>query len=490
MREYKGVPPALPLCPPLVTGSDIILAMLSSFLSSDTKNTGRNRNNSKYVLEVPRGFSVHVFKTPSPPAYAQSGAAKTDYSSRTPSSTGRKQSDYPTPSRPDPSRKPSFGRANDYFGEQIEEYDRSLELVHSKSHKPYSIYPGAIPDTYIYERSIASVSDLPGSPSSSSSSDTESLDTPIEAASIRARCSVETLEATLYDTQNNQVSSGSASQYGSSYITGPPAGRQLVAPPTTPAPRRYAPADDDDSTVVSEDEHVPRLLPPPLPAYPPGVPVATAPLVVPPPPVRRNSDERSSRSQAPVLTRRDSTQPSSRTTSPPGVVTPGDPAIRMPPGLQHVTAPPPVAGSTGRRPSTTTPPVTPPGSTQRSPTGERPSLSRSRSTSPVEAAPLKTVRWHEDLICPSPVPPAQRRKGWFNRRGDQLWTNDGRYKSPEPGQEYPPDLACYPEPNAGWMNEDGVRIDMQHRLVPKPPLRSALKRSKNSSSSVEQVTIS
>ena len=34
----------------------------------------------------------------------------------------------------------------------------------------------------------------------------------------------------------------------------------------------------------------------------------------------------------------------------------------------------------------------------------------------------------------------------------------------------------YPEPNTGWMNEEGVRIDMQHRLVPKAPLRSALKR--------------
>ncbi|GJE96310.1 hypothetical protein PsYK624_125040 [Phanerochaete sordida] len=464
--------------------------MLSSLLPSDNKSSARNRtNNSKYVLEVPRGFSVHVFKTPSPPAYAQSGAAKTDYSSRTPSSTGRKQQDYPSPSRPDPSRKPSFGRANDYFGEQTEEYDRSLELTRTKSHKPYSIYPGAIPDSYIYERSIASVSDLPGSPSSSeSSSDTESLDTPIEASSIRARCSVETLEATLYDTQNTQVAPLSTSPYGSSYIAGPPAGRQLVVPPTTTSPLRYPPADDDESTVVSEDEQVTRLVQSPPLGYPPVVPITT-PLVIPPLPVRRNSDERSSRSQAPTLTRRDSTQPTSRTSSPPGGVAPGEVAIRMPPGLQHVTAPAPVSRSTSRRPSTTTPPVTPPAGTGRSPKSERPSLSRSRSTSPAEA-PAKTVRWHEDLISPSLPPPGERRKGWFNRRGDQLWTNDGRYKSPESGQEYPPDLACYPETNCGWMNEDGVRIDMQHRLVPKPPLRSALKRSKNSSSSVEQVSIS
>lgn len=98
----------------------------------------------------------------------------------------------------------------------------------------------------------------------------------------------------------------------------------------------------------------------------------------------------------------------------------------------------------------------------------------------------------------------------FARR-DQLWTNDGQYKIPEPGTEFPPDLAVsvpalfpsplfasecgvcaidadadppppppfhqfYPEPNAGWMNEEGTRIDMAHRLVPKLPLRSALKR--------------
>ncbi|KAI0634705.1 hypothetical protein C8Q77DRAFT_1156110 [Trametes polyzona] len=96
----------------------------------------------------------------------------------------------------------------------------------------------------------------------------------------------------------------------------------------------------------------------------------------------------------------------------------------------------------------------------------------------VVSAAKRTVRWTENLVCPSPVPFEQRRKGWFNRRGDQLWTNDGQFKSPDPGQEYPPDLAHYPEPNVGWMNEEGVRIDMQHRLVPKRPLRSALKQSK------------
>ncbi|KAH9849007.1 hypothetical protein C2E23DRAFT_738186 [Lenzites betulinus] len=97
----------------------------------------------------------------------------------------------------------------------------------------------------------------------------------------------------------------------------------------------------------------------------------------------------------------------------------------------------------------------------------------------VVSAAKRSVRWTEDLVCPSPVPPELRRKGWFNRRGDQLWTNDGHFRSPEPGQEFPPDLAYYPEPNAGWMNEDGVRIDMQHRRIEKRPLRSALKQPRN-----------
>ena len=63
-------------------------------------------------------------------------------------------------------------------------------------------------------------------------------------------------------------------------------------------------------------------------------------------------------------------------------------------------------------------------------------------------------------------------------RSDQLWTNDGVYKPVPVGQEYPLDLAEYPEHNDGWMNEEGVRIDMSHRLVPKVPLRSALKQTK------------
>ncbi|PPQ71503.1 hypothetical protein CVT24_006467 [Panaeolus cyanescens] len=110
--------------------------------------------------------------------------------------------------------------------------------------------------------------------------------------------------------------------------------------------------------------------------------------------------------------------------------------------------------------------------------GDRPSSSGRNS-----ANMSRSVRWTENLVCPSPVINCQRRKGWFNRRGyvmfyDQLWTNDGAFKPPPSGQEYPPDLDDYPEQGEGWMNEEGTRIDVDHRLVPKMPLRSALKQPK------------
>lgn len=67
--------------------------------------------------------------------------------------------------------------------------------------------------------------------------------------------------------------------------------------------------------------------------------------------------------------------------------------------------------------------------------------------------------------------------GFYDR--DQLWTNDGAYRRAQDGNEYPVDLDDYPEYGQGWMNEEGVRIDMAHRLIPKAPLRSALKQPKS-----------
>lgn len=98
-------------------------------------------------------------------------------------------------------------------------------------------------------------------------------------------------------------------------------------------------------------------------------------------------------------------------------------------------------------------------------------LNSGRNSAPIG----RSVRWMDNLICPSPIIATQRKKGWFNRRGDQLWTNDGQYKPADEGEEYPPQFDDYPEPGQGWMNEEGTRIDLGHRRIPKPPLRSALK---------------
>ena len=43
----------------------------------------------------------------------------------------------------------------------------------------------------------------------------------------------------------------------------------------------------------------------------------------------------------------------------------------------------------------------------------KPVESSGRSSAPL----IRSVRWTENLVCPSPVPTSQRRKGWFNRRG-------------------------------------------------------------------------
>jgi len=43
----------------------------------------------------------------------------------------------------------------------------------------------------------------------------------------------------------------------------------------------------------------------------------------------------------------------------------------------------------------------------------RPAESSGRSSAPL----VRSVRWTENLVCPSPIFTSQRRKGWFNRRG-------------------------------------------------------------------------
>ncbi|KAI0088957.1 hypothetical protein BDY19DRAFT_158904 [Irpex rosettiformis] len=327
------------------------------------------------------------------------------------------------------------------------------------------------------------MSDLPGSPSSSSSSDSDSVVgvSPYsrEVSSTRASSSTETLDATIFSSQNRDPSTTSTtSPYGNARgPVIPPSGRQAMANLTNTYSSRYVSADhgENDATVAFGEHSITR-----------GVgQTSQAHLASSNSSNRRNSDERSGRAaappilSAPVLTRRESR---SRSTSPTGNATEAESGLRSPPGLQHANPSiyPNGTNSTLQR-SHSSPTVS---LTQRQ-DGAKPPPTRGMSN-PETPAAKRCVRWTEDLICPSPVPIERRRKGWFNRRGDQLWTNDGKYKSAEPGQEYPPDLAHYPEPSTGWMNEDGTRIDVYHRLIPKRPLRSALKGAKNPSRPIQE----
>jgi len=81
----------------------------------------------------------------------------------------------------------------------------------------------------------------------------------------------------------------------------------------------------------------------------------------------------------------------------------------------------------------------------------------------------RSVRWTEGLVAPTPEPSMPRPRGWFNRRGDQLWCNDGRFKAAV--QEYPRHLRDYPDVGEGWMNEHGVRISITHRRMPEQSAR-------------------
>jgi len=84
------------------------------------------------------------------------------------------------------------------------------------------------------------------------------------------------------------------------------------------------------------------------------------------------------------------------------------------------------------------------------------------------------VRFNDDPVVPPPIR-VERRKGWWNKRGDQLWDNDGTYMPAHDDETYPSDLQDHPEPGTGWMNEEGMKIDMKLRIVRKKA-RPALKK--------------
>ncbi|CAK5262413.1 unnamed protein product [Mycena citricolor] len=206
---------------------------------------------------------------------------------------------------------------------------------------------------------------------------------------------------------------------------------------------------------IDTSVHVPRM-PPPMPP----LPVHTAPAPSPAPSMARTRTPMAGPRGLPA-------EPQRRRSD-------GDQPLRAPGPAPMPCAQPEMDGSAavGSRP--TRPGATPLDPQRRRSDGFQNVVPLPQQSQQQQGGP-RNVRWTDNLVAPSPVLANQRRKGWFNRRGDQLWTNDGAYKPSPPGQEYPPDLRDYPAYGNGWMNEEGVRIDMGHRHMPKAPLRSALK---------------
>ncbi|PCH44666.1 hypothetical protein WOLCODRAFT_139130, partial [Wolfiporia cocos MD-104 SS10] len=514
--------------------------MLSS-LGFDTKLSARsskNRSAPKY-LEMPRSFSMHVFhphKKPTPPTYSYNPAAvpiaKTDVSQDRGGVWSKPAGPRPAFERR-PSTAPSVNHDN-----QVAVYEVPLEPKRSKS-KSYGIYPSASNNMYIYESSISSSDALASSPSSESSSSESdpfpeiAMSAAVEISSTRASSSTETLETTALVPYSATSSRPHLphSPTSSDWARITPDGNR-VYPPGLMAPARAgipashsaaeSPFDSESDSETYDETHLP---PPPRPT----VMVSRSASQAVPPPARRYSDERQPpRTREPLgdirnvemssaLPPQHRSDPGAYSRAPPGLASSasrqadgGNALGRAPSSMQADTRqtqrPPLARQGSGRYVDTqavsSSSTVARDGSSNMATGASVPSFltanpnsrdeglrqdQSASQTAPGHTADAQTVltvatrrcvRWTEDLMCPCPVPRSERRKGWFNRRGDQLWTNAGRFKTPAPGQEYPPDLTGYPEPNTGWMNEEGIRIDMEHRLIPKPPLRSALKRPK------------
>lgn len=535
-------------------------AMLSS-LGVDSKISARSiRNGSTKFVDMPRGFSVHVFKNSTSSTHPYNTVAKPEPPQDRASGGGFWQKPTSYASRSNFERKPSLTPSVAYRITQPAVYEIPFDSKRSKSSKNYTIYPGDANDAFIYERSFSSASDALASSPSSSSSDSEVLSesavsASLEISSTRASSSTETLETTALAVQYavNPARpalprAGSASDWDR--IT--PEGARIYPPglsanPNIPqraggipptlalAPRTTTVetlSDSDSDTFIGDEVSMTvqrrpsnsgarvegsRDQRPPAPPAEPLISRRYSDDQSAPQPTSRTRASSDAYRNAPVLPASSVSIPSlqyrqdasSNPRAPPGLSSTATKATdgRDPRTIvasapnsfnssaldaRRVAQPVPLTRtiSNNLQPDAQATSMMVPRSEAKSspPSASRP-ITRELSARPEVSAPLVTssdggltmttrrsVRWTEDLMCPCPIPRSERRKGWFNRRGDQLWTNDGRYKSPD--VEYPADLTGYPEPGAGWMNEEGVRIDMEHRLVPKPPLRSALKRPK------------
>lgn len=195
---------------------------------------------------------------------------------------------------------------------------------------------------------------------------------------------------------------------------------------------------------VSRNPSVPRSVVPPLsqvpqhrgdsprtddaaqPRAPPGLSggVATPPDGSPPRGIREpSSSSPTSRSVggAPALARTMSTRAGPANSFPGPQVVPKNPSAEVtvpPPSIPPVSsAPPPVVVIPASPPRRDTRTPSPQNATHSGiPSGAMQTPSPTQS-SPTSAPSKRNVRWNDNLVCPSPILPEHRRRGWFNRRG-------------------------------------------------------------------------
>ncbi|EIW74416.1 hypothetical protein CONPUDRAFT_78067 [Coniophora puteana RWD-64-598 SS2] len=491
-------------------------ALDNSRLSPPRSGERSSEPNKNYVLPAGRGFSVRAFKVPTLSSRTYSSKGDFDYR---PMGRTESISQQPAPhaQREDSTRKtttapppPPVSKEPAVFPVSLQQQAQQQQPGGAEASMMYIIHPASVPDMYIYERSLAAKSDGANSEfidddgdsiyslstqASSSSSGSSTADAPPRTDSpprgrSRSQSPAEQLKQVGYPTSYNMYTYPPAPAYApepqpmtrapssmpSSYPTA--SSRSQPSPPAPVGTRVRKDSIMLASERVPHEYHAPpglgptqgqsqyiyqtsgipgQQLPQRLSTSPPDALRATLNGYAPNPPAQSSS------SAVPVaqgMSRSLSKREREVAFSDPPQLDPNSYEYEY--DYDYVVL---AEQQQQQRPSALP--------HRRNSDSDQQRIRPPRPSRSATMPAARSVRWSENLICPSPIP---KRKGWFNRRGDQLWTNSGAYKAPPPGEDYPLDLDDYPEPSEGWQNENGVRIDLKHRHVPKAPPRPALKR--------------
>ncbi|KAJ6627713.1 hypothetical protein B0H10DRAFT_358211 [Mycena sp. CBHHK59/15] len=144
------------LQPQLVSRACLRPAMFSSVGHPKTR-AAQPKNN--FPMQAPRGFSVRVFKGPTLSTFPYTATAKFDVGYRPTQNTDPRQAQNWYCARPDPSQQPLSNIREPPKASRFSSWTepRSRDPNPGQS---YAIYPGASKDTFVYERSLSSKSDI------------------------------------------------------------------------------------------------------------------------------------------------------------------------------------------------------------------------------------------------------------------------------------------------------------------------------------------